>query len=376
MRIAILYASAGHGHQKAAEAAREGLVACGVPENEILVYDSLNGTFPWFKKFYTSLYFNSVKHTPKLWGASYQFSEHPWFYRTVIKHVRASLNGWVGRKLVQTILDARPETIICTHFFAPELLGRLKLKKEINYFLVAVITDFIPHGFWVNPGTDHYWVMSDEGKGNLEKRGITPDCITAGGIPISLCFRPKGNKREVRRKLELDPNRFTILITSGSFGLGPTAEALDCLGDFKEKVQAIVICGKNETQYSLLKAKTYPFPVKLYGFVSNMDELMEASDLLIAKPGGATTSESLAKGIPMVVLQPIPGQEMGNSNLLKQRNVSFFLGQTSDLRTILKAIFDHPKILDEKRREIERLARPNAAIDLAKFVLSKIDARR
>ena len=99
---------------------------------------------------------------------------------------------------------------------------------------------------------------------------------------------------------------------------------------------------------------------------------LEASDLIIAKPGGATTSESLAKAVPMVVLEPIPGQEAGNARLLKERNTSFFLGVPSDIRTILKGILDYPVVLEEKKRSIRQLAKPDAAVELAKFALKRI----
>ena len=134
----------------------------------------------------------------------------------------------------------------------------------------------------------------------------------------------------------------------------------------------MVVCGKNTDLERSLRKREYPFPIKIYGFVSHMDQLMEASDLIVAKPGGATTTESLAKGIPMAVLEPIPGQEARNAKLLKERNASFFLGKPSDMRIILKGILDYPEVLEEKKRSIQALARPDAAMDAARFVLKRI----
>ena len=372
MRVVIFHASAGHGHQKAAEAVREGLLAEGVPEKEILLRDALDDTPPWFKKYYTSLYYYSVKHTPNLWGATYHLAEHPWLYEIIGRRVRRLINGGMAKRLVELLLREKPQAVICTHFMSPEVVGHLKSSGRFDTFLISAVTDFVPHTFWVNPGTDHYWVMSDEGKENLLRRGLLPERVTAGGIPISLRFRPQNKGKEIRRREGLDLNRFTLLITSGSFGLGPANEVLRCLQEFSEKIQVLVVCGNNQRQYDLLRNGHFPFPIKVYGFVSNMDELMEASDLLIAKPGGATTSESLAKGIPMVVLEPIPGQETGNAHLLRERNAAFFLGKPEDIRIILKGIFDYPQVLEEKMRAIHKLAKPDAAIDLARLVLSKI----
>ncbi len=372
MRIILLHASAGYGHYKVAEAIREGLIASGVRESEIVLKDALDETPPWFKHIYTSLYFNSVKYTPWLWGASYELADHAFSYQMFGRHLRRIVNGLMGKRLVELLFREKPDAVVCTHFMAPEVIGYLKTAGLTGAYLLTVITDFDPHTFWVNPGTDHYWVMSDEGKLDLERRGVPPEQITAGGIPVSLKFRPAGKKEEVRRREGLELNRFTIFITSGSFGLGPAKEVIGMLEEFSKSVQALVVCGKNEDQFKSLKNLCPSFPLKVYGFVSNMDELMEASDLLVAKPGGATTSESLAKGVPMIVLAPIPGQETGNANLLKQRNAAFFLGRSSDIRTLVKGILDYPQVLEEKKRSIQKLAKPDAALNLARFLLSKI----
>jgi processive 1,2-diacylglycerol beta-glucosyltransferase len=217
--------------------------------------------------------------------------------------------------------------------------------------------------------------MSGEGQKILEARGIPSRRITAGGIPVSPRFQPSGKKKECRRKEGLSEDRFTLLITGGSFGLGPTSEVLTALREFGKTIQVLVVCGRNEAQRHALQKESYPFQIKLYGFVSHMDELMEASDLIIAKPGGATTAESLAKGVPMLVLEPIPGQEAGNAKLLRARNTSFFLGKPSDIRIILKGILDYPEVLEEKRKSIAALAKPRAAIELAQFVIHQVNQK-
>ena len=372
MRVAVLHASAGHGHTQVAESVREGLLAAGLPAKELIFFDVLDETPAWFKKFYTAGYYHSVKCLPASWGAVFHFSDHPLVYRILGRPLRHWVNNGVGGGLVRRILKEKPDAIINTHFLAPELLGRWKKSGGLSSFLLTVVTDYYPHSFWINPGTDHYWVMSQETKEVLISRGVEAGRITAGGIPIALKFHPKGQKEEIRRREGLDQNRLTLLLTSGSFGLGPLSQVLDGVRDFSEKVQAIVVCGRNEEQKKTLQAKGFPFPVKVYGFVSNMDELMEASDLVVAKPGGSTATESLAKGVPMVVLDPIPGQETGNADLLKARNASFVLGEPSDIRTLLKGIFDYPSVLEEKKRNIARLAKPEASTELAQFIIQQL----
>lgn len=372
MRIIILHASAGHGHAKAAEAVKEGFARCGVADSEVTVLDALQETPAWFRKGYTSSYYFSVKHLPQVWGSAYALMDQDWFYDSIGARIRKFVNDFAAERLVRRMAGEAPEAIVCTHFLSPEVIGRAKIRGRLNSRLITVVTDFMPHRFWINPGTDHYWVMSEEGKRALESRAVPSNKITAGGIPISLKFRPQNKKPEARRKEGLEADRFTLLITSGSFGLGPTEELMKTLREFGERIQAIVVCGKNQDLLQALEKESYPFRLRLYGFVSHMDELMEASDLVIAKPGGATTSECLAKGVPMVVVEPIPGQEAGNAGLLKERNAAFFLSEPGDIRVILKGILDYPGVLIEKQNCIRRLAKPDAAVDLARFVLHQI----
>lgn len=370
MRVALFHASAGYGHTKVAEVIADGLVQAGVSEKEILVEDVLDETPVWFKSFYAGSYYYAVKHAPRIWGWAYELADQPAFYRILGQPLRRCTNRSIGQSLVEKVERERPNVIVSTHFMAPEILGAEKKAGRISSFLLTVVTDFYPHAFWVNPGTDHYWVMSDEGKAGLEKQGVSPEKITVGGIPVSPKFCLQGRKAEIRKREGLEEKRLTILITSGSFGLGPTEEILNALQEFGGRIQTMVVCGRNETLHQNLAKSHYPFQIKLYSFVTNMDELMEACDLVVAKPGGSTTSETLAKGVPMAVLAPIPGQEAGNARLLKERNASFFLGQPGDIRTIVKGILDYPEVLEEKRRSIGRLAKPHAVIDLARFILN------
>lgn len=365
----ILHASAGEGHKKVAEAVKEGFLAVGVPEKEILLLDVLEEAPLIFRSLYHGSYYYSVKYIPYLWGLVYQIFDHPWAYRILARPLRQVVNSLVTRRLVRRLLQEKPEAVISTHFLAPEVLGRLKLRRRISSFLLTVVTDYSPHAFWVNPGTDHYWVMSEEGKKDLEKKGIPSIHVTTGGIPVSLRFRPQGKKKLFRKKEGLEPDRFTILVTSGGFGLGPTAAVLDAFTPFKDKVQALVVTGRNRNTFRSLEKRKYLFPLRIYGFVSHMDELMEASDLIIAKPGGATATESLAKGVPLVILDPIPGQESGNMRTLRARNASFLIRTAKDLPIVLKGILDYPEVLEEKRQSMARLAKPEAALELARFVL-------
>jgi processive 1,2-diacylglycerol beta-glucosyltransferase len=288
----------------------------------------------------------------------------------MILPLRLLTNTLHAKKLLEDVVKNQPDVILSTHFMPPEILGRAKQKGLIKSKMITVITDFYPHTFWVNPGTDLYWVMADETKQELVRRGVPEKIITVGGIPILPTFQPTGKRSELLKKHGFDEGRFTLLLTSGSFGLGPHEAILEELKAFKDKIQCFVVCANNKELKAILENKTYPYPVKIFGFIDFMPELMEASDLMIAKSGGSTSSEAVAKGVVMIVMEPIPGQEARNMKLLKIRDAAYFLNDPSEIRNIVQGILDDPSTLQKKRDAMKRLAKPHASEDLVKMILA------
>ena len=373
MKIYIFHAPAGHGHKKVAEVLQQKFLSRGLNKEEVKVFDSLAYT-PWiFRHSYPGTYYCAVKFLPKVWGACYETLDVASIY-SLARPFRSFFNILNGHKLLSLAESENPDVIICTHFFTAELFAAAKRKGKLKAKILTIITDFFPHTFWVNEGTDFYWVMSEEGKEALQKRGVPASKIIVGGIPVEDAFKPSGRKNEILQKYGFESNRFTILLTSGSFGFGAQEAILQELKAFANRIQCFVVCGNNEKLRDQLtpQEKEWGFPCRVFGFVNFMPELMEASDLVIAKSGGSTTTETLVKGIPMVVMDPIPGQESRNAALLKARSTSFFMHQPSQLRPILQAIFEQPALLPMKHRAIQELARPHAADDFVTFTLKQI----
>ncbi len=368
MKIFIFHATAGHGHKKVAEVLSKALQSRGLANSDVRVFDSLDLT-PWvFKKTYPASYFYSVKYTPKVWGFFYENLDLPGPY-SMLRPLRHCANRLNGGAILDLVKKENPDVLVCTHFFTAELFASAKQGGEIKARLITIITDFLPHTFWVNEGTDIYWVMSEETRAELLKRGVPDDKIKVGGIPVDSIFQPSGNRKVILEKHGLAPDKFTLLLTSGSFGLGPQEEILKALGAFKDRIQCLVVCGQNSNLKSRLESQSYSFPVKIFGFVDFMPDLMEASDLMIAKPGGSTTTESLAKGLPMIVMEPIPGQESRNAGVLENRYASFSMKNPEDVRVILNAVFENPALLESKKKAMAQLAKPHAAEDLVSFIL-------
>jgi processive 1,2-diacylglycerol beta-glucosyltransferase len=369
MKIDIIHATAGEGHRKIAMAVQDGLARLNRSDLQVRLLNCLDYTDAAFQKTYAPIYYWAVRHAPNLWGWSYEVLDHACVYQP-LRPLRALTNSIHAKKLLEDIVQNQPDVIVSTHFMPPEILGRAKQKGLIKSKMITVITDFYPHTFWVNPGTDRYWVMAEETKQDLIRRGVPEGIITAGGIPVTPTFKPTGKKLEILKKHGLEEGRFTLLLTSGSFGLGPQEAILEELKAFKDKVQCFVVCANNKELKAILESKTYPFPVKIFGFVDFMPELMEASDLMVAKSGGSTTSEALTKGVVMVVMAPIPGQETRNVKLLKIRDAAYFLNDPREIRGIVKGILDDPSSLQKKREAMRRLAKPDASDDLVKMILA------
>ena len=368
MKIDIIHATAGEGHRKIAIAVQDAFARSGRKDLEVRLLNCLDYTSATLQKTYAPLYYWAVIHAPGLWGWFYEVLDRAWVY-ALVRPFRALTNSLHARKLLADIVENQPDVIISTHFLPPEILGRAKQRGLIRSKMFTVITDFYPHTFWVNPGTDHYWVMAEETKQDLISRGVPAANITDGGIPIIPKFKPTGRRSAILKTYGLEENRFTILLTSGSFGLGPQEAILEELKAFKDKVQCFVVCANNKELKNLLEGKSYPFPVKVFGFIDFMPDLMEASDLMVAKSGGSTTSEALTKGVVMVIMHPIPGQETRNAKLLKLRQAAFFLNEPREIHAIVKSIIEDPAVLSQKRAAIHHLSRPNGAEDLVHKVL-------
>jgi len=370
-KIFIIHARAGEGHRMAALAVAEAFNNLD-PDICVEVIDALETSDKHFRRNYAGTYYFAVKYAPALWGFFYGLFDKAWFYPVVFPF-RKLFNNYHGKKILKRVLDEKPVAVINTHFFAPEFLGRAKLRGLIDAKLITVVTDFHPMSFWINPGTDHYWVLAEESRETLIKRGIHADRITVGGFPVMDKFHHHADREDLLKKYGFSSDRLTLLITSGSFGLGSQRTLLEKLAIFKDKIQCLVVCGNNRELYEALSRETYAYPTKIFGFVDFMDELMDTADLMIAKPGGSTTSESFVKRLPMAVMHPIPGQETYNVDLLKKRNVSFFVDNSDDVVAVVEQCVKQPSVLKEYCRRIDELAWPQAARKLAEQVMKLID---
>lgn len=374
-KILILHVEAGHGHRKVAEAIREEINDRNLADVEVEMMDALEKTNWLFRKTYPQTYFQLVLWAPWLWGFFFYLSNLKLIY-AFIAPLRFLWNRFQSRKLRAYLKENSFGFILSTHFFPAEVCASAKARGEIESQLITVVTDVIPHRVWQNPGTDEYWVMAEESAQALKKQGVSELQIHAGGIPISKKFMEQHNRYKLKMKYGLKSEELTVLFTSGSFGIGPTEATLEAFGAFGDRIQALVVCGKNEHLLSRLNQRTFPFPVAVFGFVDNMHEIMSCADLLIAKPGGATMCESLTKGIPIIISAAIPGQESYNAKWLIKHKVAFQVKTVGDIKHLVLKILDQPQILETMRQRIREIAKPFAACEIVNFLFHRNAFRR
>jgi processive 1,2-diacylglycerol beta-glucosyltransferase len=223
----------------------------------------------------------------------------------------------------------------------------------------------------MNHCVDLYCVAAEETKARLVARGASAENVVATGIPISARFSANPDRESVRRTLGLRDDLPMLLVLSGGFGMGPVAEILCELDKVGRQFQTVVVTGRNEELRRELAAKDRKHPTHVLGFASNMHELMAIADLIITKPGGLTSSEALAMSKPLIILNPIPGQEAANSDFLLERGAAVKVNRVEDLPYRIEKLLGTPT-LAEMEKAAAVLGRPRAATAICEEVLRRV----
>ncbi len=359
-RFLILSASAGAGHNRAAEALHESARAY-CPGTETEWVDSLKYTNRLFARLYQKIFLWLVNASPSLYGIIYKETGKKVEHRTdkvVELHDRLAY-----RKLMAHVEEFRPDAILCTHF----LPSNVMLAKKVAVPVYVVVTDFDVHPLWINKRAAGYFVASEGVKVLLVRAGYPADRIRVTGIPIHPLFA---------REIPPTPSdRPRLLFMSGGFGMGHMEEALECLLAIPKPFHLAVIAGKNEKLKKRLDAVARG-RCEVHGFVTNVHEFMAASDLIITKAGGLTVSECLARSLPMVLFAPIPGQEECNSDHLLEKGAAVKARSLDLLDHKVLELLENPARLDMMRRSAAAAARPYAGRDILRHVLDEDSARR
>ena len=364
--IALFHASAGQGHQKAAEAVHKALLIQEYPCPRPV--DTLELLRPGFRRLYRDGYHYLARKNTRLLELLYRTTDHPgqggFLHASRLKIQKRLAPGF------SPILQCRqPDVIVCTHFLPLELLWEKRSRPFSRSVVVAILTDLFPHGLWIHPHVDHYVVPTEDARQELVAMGVPPGRIHLHGIPVDPRFSRKTPSTEARRNLGL-PEKPTLLVLSGGFGTAPLCHVLDSFRQVKKDISLVLVAGRNERLRNALEARKndFPFSVRVLGFTDNLSEWMDASDIVLTKPGGLTTSETLSKGIPLILLPPQGGQEKRNRDYLLFRHAAIATKKEEAGKTAVH-LLENPEKCQTLIRSCRRIARPDAAETISAFLI-------
>lgn len=365
-RIILMYISEVSGHHSATLAIEKALKILE-PNIEVLNIDGFNYTNPVSEKIVNRLYMAVIKRTPQIWDYLY---DNPAVVKKIEK-IKNAVHKFNSPKLKNLFDKFRPDAVICTQAFPCGMVADFKKTYASTIPLVAVLTDYVPHSYWVYDTVDYYITPSEEVSLRLIKKGVPADKIKPLGIPFDPKFNENVIKNELMHKLHLNPNLFTILIMGGGQGFGPIKTIIRSLEKIKKDFQELIVTGTNKKLYKSLKTKVkkYKKKILLFGYVNNIHELMGISDIIVTKPGGVTISEVLAKRLPMIIVKPIPGQEVNNTAYLTDRKAAVEINRPKDINLIIEDFLENRQKLGRLTEAAGRIAKPNASLDIAKFLL-------
>ena len=376
MKILIFYASYGGGHLKAAESINECILNNYKDKNiEVELIDCMKYVNKAIEKMTTAAYREMAKKMPWAWGKIYNDSQ-----KGPLAHISSRSNKIMAIKLLRLLREKQPDLIISTHPFGSQMCSYLKRKGKINAKIATILTDFAPHSQWLvgSDYTDYFFVAHDKMKSYLLSQNIEENKIFVTGIPLSNKFLCKYDRNDVLKNFELKDNKFNILFFGGGeFGLGKTrtVEIFEEFSKFAKSrdFQVIGIAGKNEKMKlafeNIVRENNCEENVKVLEFTNKVPELMSISDLVVTKPGGMTTTESLASELPMIIINPIPGQEVENAEFLESKNIAIWIRKDDDVNEVLKNLFESPTKLKEMKQNTKLLANINSTRDICDVLL-------
>ena len=374
--ILIFYASYGGGHLSAAKSIKQ-YIDSHYKDCNVKMCDCMKYIDTKLEKITTDAYKTMAKSAPKTWGELYKLTDR----EGPITQITNTSNKLFAIKLNKLFKEFNPDIVISTHPFSTQMTAELKKLGKTKCTLATIMTDFAPHNQWL-VGSDYidYFFVSHEGmKKKIMQKGIPEEKIFATGIPLSNRFLQHFNREKIKEDLKLDTEKRTILFFGGGeFGLGKDATSKifeEFILNLKNEYQMVVISGKNEKMYekfsSIVKQKRASKKVQVYTYTNKVPELMSISDLVVTKPGGLTSTESLASGLPMVIINPIPGQEEKNAEYLVSSGVAIWLKNDDNCEKKIKDLLSNPDELKQMKIKSKLMAKKNSTRDICKIVLGE-----
>lgn len=374
-KILIFYGSYGGGHLSAAKAIKQELES-NYTDIEVKMVDCIEYINKYVNKLTTEAYKELAKKAPVLWKYVYKDSQ-----KGPLATISTTSNKLMSHKLNVLLQEFKPDLIISTHPFGTQMCGILRKKDKINCKIATVLTDFHIHAQWLvfNEYIDDFFVSNEQMKLDMIKCSIPEEKIHVTGIPVSKRFLEDFDKTAICKSFGLDPEKETVLFfAGGEFGLGrnTTFMTLKALERLFSKIQVVAISGKNpkmKKKFEELVATTGSEDrIKILEFTDKVPELMSISSIVVTKAGGLTITESLTSHLPIIIINPIPGQEEENAEFLEKKGVGIWLKKNDKIEEELYKILNDPEKLQHMKINARLLAKKNSTRDICETLLGKL----
>lgn len=371
-KILIFYGSYGGGHLSAAKSIRD-YIEKNYSDSQVELVDCVEYVNKLFNKLTTKAYKDFSKNARWIWKHLYYDSESG-----SLSRICNTINRLMAIKLNRLIQEFQPDLIISTHPFSSQMCAILKEKGKLNCKVATILTDYASHNQWLvkSKFIDYYFVAQQGMVDDLVSRGVNKDKIHVTGIPLSSRFLQSYNKQKILEDYGLTSDKNTILFFAGGefgFGKDKTFNRLKAIIDNLPNLQVVAVAGRNEKMKErfdeLVKTTRTESNVKILSFTNQVPELMSVSDLVITKPGGLTTTESLASGLPLIIIDPLPGQEEENAEFIENSGAGIWVKDSDNIESILLDIFNSPTKLEDMKSKARLIAKKNSTQNIVETLL-------
>ncbi len=375
-KVLVLYGAYGGGHLSAAKTISKQLESLYKDQITVTMIDCIEYINKYVNKVSTEAYKELAKKAPWVWKHVYKSARHG-----PVSYISTTTNKLMSYKLLELIKKESPDLIISTHPFSTQMCAMLKEKEKITCKLATILTDYHIHDQWLvlSKYNDYFFVSNEQMKTAMIAEGIHDEKIHVTGIPISDKFSQKFDKKEIYDFFELSPDKQTVLFfAGGEFGLGrnTTVMVLKALIRLFKNLQIVAISGKNKKMnkkfQELIEITESSDRVKLFEFTDKVPELMSISSAVITKAGGLTITECLASNLPIIIINPIPGQEEENAEFLEQNDLAVWIKKGDSIARTLKNLSRNPEKLQTMIDNSKKFARPKSAEKICQILSKEI----
>ena len=368
-KVLILSCGTGGGHNSAAKAIQEDLIGKGIDTDFIEYLDIVNQRI---RKNVNKLYIHSTKENGKVFKVVYKLGEI--YQKTNLKSPVYALNFLNKKRLYKYIIDNNYKYIITTHLFAAQSLTAIKKEHDIKF--MAVATDYVCIPFWEETNPDDFVIPSEDLKEDFKSKGIPEEKLLPLGIPTAKAYRQTYNKKDYKEKLKFDINEKYVLILTGSMGFGNVTDMIKKLHEDMKQVNFIVSCGHNETLFNTLKEEYKNTKnIIILPYTDKISNYMKASDIILSKPGGLTTTEIATLRKPFIHTMPIPGCENYNANFFDKRKMAIKCDTIEEVVENTKKLLTDETLQNQMIENQEKYIRKDTCDKITDIVIGEMQKK-